>query len=48
VSHATERRDSRVTVVLRDHVNFSLLGIFLGGQHFDVQVRASAAPEERS
>jgi hypothetical protein len=40
--------DSRVTVVLRDHVNFSLLGIFLGGQHFDVQVRASAAPEERS
>jgi Flp pilus assembly protein TadG len=38
---------NRVTVVLRDHVNFSLLGIFLGGQHFEVQVRASAAPEER-
>jgi hypothetical protein len=37
----------RVTVVLRDHVNFSLLGIFLGGQHFDVEVRAAAAPEER-
>jgi Flp pilus assembly protein TadG len=39
---------NRVTVVLRDHVDFSLLGIFLGGQHVDVQVRAVAAPEERS
>ena len=39
---------NRVTVVLRDHVNFSLLGIFLGGQHFDVEVHAAAAPEERS
>jgi hypothetical protein len=39
---------NQVTVVLRDHVNFSLLGIFLGGQHFDIQVRANAAPEERS
>jgi Flp pilus assembly protein TadG len=38
---------NRVTVVLSDHVNFSLLGIFLGGRHFDIQVRASAAPEER-
>jgi Flp pilus assembly protein TadG len=38
---------NRVTVVLRDHVNFSLLGIFMGGRHFDVQVRATASPEER-
>jgi len=38
---------NQVTVDLRDHVNFSLLGIFLGGQHFDIEVRASAAPEER-
>jgi Flp pilus assembly protein TadG len=38
---------NQVTVVLRDHVNFSLLGIFLGGRHFDIQVRAAAAPEER-
>jgi Flp pilus assembly protein TadG len=38
---------NRVTVVLRDHVNFSLLGIFMGGRHFDVRVRATASPEER-
>ena len=38
---------NRVTVVLRDHVNFSLLGIFMGGRHFDIEVRATAAPEER-
>jgi len=38
---------NRVTVTLRHHVNFSLLGIFLGGRHFDIEVRASAAPEER-
>jgi len=38
---------NRVSVVLRDHVDFSLLGVFLGGQHFDVEVRATAAPEER-
>ena len=37
----------RVTVVLRDHVDFSLLGLFLGGRHFDVEVHAAAAPEER-
>jgi hypothetical protein len=38
---------NEVTVSLRDHVDFSLLGIFLGGRHFDVRVHASAAPEER-
>jgi len=39
---------NRVTVSLGDHVRFSLLGIFLGGRHFDVQVHASAQPEERT
>jgi len=38
---------NRVTVTLRDHVDFSLLGIFMGGDHFDVEVHASAEPEER-
>ena len=38
---------NRVTVTLRDHVRFSLLGIFMGGQHFDIEVHASAEPEER-
>jgi Flp pilus assembly protein TadG len=39
---------NRVTVTLRDHVRFSLLGIFMGGDHFEVEVHASAEPEERS
>jgi Flp pilus assembly protein TadG len=39
---------NRVTVTLRDHVNFSLLGLFMGGRHFDIQVHAAAEPEERS
>ena len=38
----------RVTVRLRDHVDFSLLGIFLGGRHFEIAVHASAEPQERS
>jgi Flp pilus assembly protein TadG len=38
---------NRVTVALRDHVDFSLLGIFMGGDHFDVEVHAAAQPEER-
>lgn len=38
---------NRVTVTLRDHVEFSLLGIFLGGEHFDVEVHAAAEPEEQ-
>jgi Flp pilus assembly protein TadG len=38
---------NRVTVSLRDHVSFSLLGIFMGGKSFDVRVHATAAPEER-
>jgi hypothetical protein len=37
---------TRVTVTLRDHVDFSLLGIFMGGDHFDVEVHASAEPHE--
>jgi hypothetical protein len=36
-----------VTVTLRDRVPFSLLGVFMAGQQFDVTVHASAAPEER-
>ncbi len=39
---------NRVTVTLRDHVDFSLLGIFMGGRHFDIAVHASAEPQERS
>jgi Flp pilus assembly protein TadG len=39
---------NRVTVSLRDHVNFSLLGIFMGGEQFEIAVHASAEPEERS
>jgi Flp pilus assembly protein TadG len=39
---------NRVTVTLRDHVNFSLLGLFMGGRHFDIQVHVAAEPEERS
>ena len=34
------------TVTLRDHVDFSLLGIFMGGDHFDVEVHASAEARE--
>jgi hypothetical protein len=37
----------RVRVTLRGHVDFSLLGIFLGGDEFRVEVHASAAPDER-
>jgi Flp pilus assembly protein TadG len=48
VEEADVRVDgNRVTVALRAHVDFSLLGIFLGGQRFDVQAHASARPEER-
>ena len=36
-----------VTVTLRDHVDFSLLGIFMPGEKFVVEVQAAAAPEER-
>ena len=39
---------NRVTVSLRDHVRFSLLGIFMAGQSFEIQVHASAEPEERT
>jgi Flp pilus assembly protein TadG len=36
---------NRVTVTLRAHVDFSLLGLLLAGQHFDVEVHASAEPQ---
>ena len=36
----------RVTVVLRERVRFSLLGIFMPGQEFTVQARATAEPRE--
>ena len=39
--------DNYVGVTLRDHVDFSLLSIFLGGDHFDVEVHAVATPSER-
>ncbi len=46
----------RITVTLRDHVRFSLLGIFMGGQQFDISVHALGrarrtaiiGPQERS
>jgi Flp pilus assembly protein TadG len=38
---------NRVTVTLRDHVRFSLLGIFMRGREFDIEVHASAEPEEQ-
>jgi Flp pilus assembly protein TadG len=39
---------NRVTVSLRDHVRFSLLGIFMGGKQFEIQAHSTAQPEERS
>jgi hypothetical protein len=39
---------NRVTVSLRDHVRFSLLGIFMNGRSFEVRVHASAEPQERT
>ncbi len=38
---------NRVTVSLRDHVEFSLLGIFMGGRHFDIAVHGVAEPREQ-
>jgi hypothetical protein len=38
----------RIVVTLRGHVGLSLLGIFMNGQRFVIEVHASAAPEERS
>ena len=34
-------------MTLRDHVPFSLLGIFMGGGKFDIEAHASAEPAER-
>lgn len=36
----------RVIVTLTEDVNFSLLGIFMGGGHFTVQAHAIAEPRE--
>ena len=36
----------QVTVTLREHVRFSLLGIFMGGGKFTVQASATAEPRE--
>jgi hypothetical protein len=36
----------RVTVVLRERVRFSLLGIFMPGEQFVVQAGATAEPQE--
>jgi Flp pilus assembly protein TadG len=36
----------RVTVVLRERVRFSLLGIFMPGEEFTVQASATAEPQE--
>ncbi len=38
----------RIVVTLHGHVGFSLLGIFMHGQRFEIEVHASAAPQERS
>lgn len=37
---------TQVTVVLRERVRFSLLGIFMPGEQFVVQATATAAPRE--
>jgi putative Flp pilus-assembly TadE/G-like protein len=37
---------ARVTIVLRERVRFSLLGIFMPGQEFVVQATATAEPRE--
>jgi hypothetical protein len=36
----------QVVVTLREQVDFSLLGIFMGRGHFTVQASATAAPQE--
>jgi hypothetical protein len=38
----------RVVVTLRDHVNFSLLGVFMPGRQFTVEVAAAAQPHENA
>ena len=38
--------DGQVVVTLSEYVDFSLLGIFMGGDHFTVQFRAIAEPQE--
>ena len=37
---------AQVSVVLREQVHFSLLGIFMGGGQFTVQASATAEPQE--
>jgi Flp pilus assembly protein TadG len=43
---AVTTSDVRVTVVLRERVDFSLLGIFMPGDRFVVQASATAEPRE--
>ncbi len=43
---AVTRSDTQVTVVLRERVRFSLLGIFMPGDEFVVQASATAEPRE--
>jgi len=43
---AVTTNDTQVTVVLREHVDFSLLGIFMPGDRFVVQATATAEPRE--
>jgi hypothetical protein len=43
---AITTRGVQVTVVLREQVDFSLLGIFMPGDRFVVQARATAEPRE--
>ena len=38
--------DNRLTVALRDHVDFSLLGIFMAFDQFAVEVHAASQPRE--
>ncbi len=38
--------DARVTVTVRAHVSFTLLGIFVHGDPVEVQASASAVPRE--
>jgi hypothetical protein len=46
VNESVSMSGTQVTVVLREEVRFSLLGIFMPGEHFTVQATATAEPRE--
>jgi hypothetical protein len=46
VDESVSVHGAQVTVVLRERVRFSLLGIFMPGEHFTVQATATAEPRE--